>query len=878
MKKKRILALLAAFLLTLPLAAVLDERDLARTLHGLRVELQKDYDKMFTSQVRLAEQTGRQHDRMIDIMQKCNELSLMLYSQKQEFTFDLSYVLDNVTDEYEEFQQNRMPYDQVVAQLDIDIERYSRLIEALRRLPPQLSEADLKDLPDSLRYHNDSIKVDILELERQLGLEEEISEEDLDTFVLDEAGQLERDSCIFFATTLLKMYSANKSYIVEDSTHYENVYLRLKESYDYALKRYKILQNRIFVQGQTSYPNILSGFKRYWERARQEAHDRYGLSLIQYAKLSQEKDINPEDLSQWGGAAFGTFALVFLFLLLLSIAVGWLITILLPRIFKRLRTLAYRERRPGITLTLGFLFFALLMMCTGETRSVAEQADTLVLTYSWLVLAILLALLLHLSTEQFRHGLRLYLPMILLALVVIGLRMFFTPNTMMNIIYPPILFVFLVWQLIACLVEGPHVMDGDRYMSWISVVVVFAALALAFCGFIFLSLLVMLWWLFQLACVESVVAIYYQLRHYKQDNLQKRVDEYRKSITYVTGVDKDKLLFPATWFYELISSVIIPIFVVMSIPLCLKLSLGIFDFSDLYNHLFQTPFFNLTDSAGEEILRISFYNIILVVCLFFAFRYAARALGWAYRRSSYASFLRKNDRKFVRSNEINLSLGNSVVNILVWFVYIVFLVILLKIPTNSLSLVAGGLSAGIGLAMKDVLNNFIYGIQLMSGRLRVGDWIECDGVRGRVTSINYQCVQVETIDETQVSFLNTVLFSKSFINLTRNNSYEFLKIVVGVAYGTDMEKVREILEEKLQVLRTKDSYGREVVDPKRGIYVVFNNFGDSAVEIGVKQFVLVPERIAYIDRAKELIYKTLNENGINIPFPQRDIHIITSES
>ena len=160
----------------------------------------------------------------------------------------------------------------------------------------------------------------------------------------------------------------------------------------------------------------------------------------------------------------------------------------------------------------------------------------------------------------------------------------------------------------------------------------------------------------------------------------------------------------------------------------------------------------------------------------------------------------------------------------------------------------------------------------------MGDWIECDGVRGRVTSINYQCVQVETIDETQVSFLNTVLFSKSFTNLTRNNSYEFLKIVVGVAYGTDMEKVREILEEKLQVLRTKDSYGREIVDPKRGIYVVFNNFGDSAVEIGVKQFVLVPERIGYIDRAKELIYKTLNENGITIPFPQQDIHIISSES
>ncbi|MCR4823753.1 MAG: hypothetical protein K5849_00170, partial [Bacteroidales bacterium] len=260
MKKKRIFALLAAFLLTLPLSAVLGERNLAQTLHALRSELEMDYEKIFTAQGRLAERHGRQHEQMISIMKKCNELSLMLYSQKQEYTFDLTYALESVTEEFNDFNSNRMPYDRIVGQLDIEIDRYSRLIESLRRLPPQLQ--DIEDLPDSLRYRNDSIKVDILELERELGLSSEESEElEDDAFVLDDAGQLERDSCIFFATTLLKMYSANKDYIVEDSTHYENVYLRLKESYDYAQKRYKILQSRIFVEGQTDYATILSSFK-----------------------------------------------------------------------------------------------------------------------------------------------------------------------------------------------------------------------------------------------------------------------------------------------------------------------------------------------------------------------------------------------------------------------------------------------------------------------------------------------------------------------------------------------------------------------------------------------------------------------------------------
>jgi len=200
-----------------------------------------------------------------------------------------------------------------------------------------------------------------------------------------------------------------------------------------------------------------------------------------------------------------------------------------------------------------------------------------------------------------------------------------------------------------------------------------------------------------------------------------------------------------------------------------------------------------------------------------------------------------------------------------------------RIPTGSLSLMVGGLSAGIGLALKDILNNFIYGIQLMGGRLRVGDWIECDGVRGKVVAINYQCVVVETLDGTEMSFLNAALFNKNFNNLTRNNSYEFTKIVAGVAYGTDVKKVREVLAEAMEKVRTKDRYGREIVEPKYGINVVLSDMADSAVEIGVKQYVLVPERIGYIDRSKEVIYEALNSAGITIPFPQCDVHLIKDD-
>ena len=869
MKGKRIIALLGAFLLTLPLSAVLGERNLASTLHALREELEADYDKIFTAQGRLAEQHGRQHDQMISIMKKCNELALMLYSQKQEYTFDLTYALESVTKEYNDFNENRLPFDRIVGQLDIEIERLSRLIESLRRLPPQLQE--IADLPDSLQYHNDSIKVDILELERELGLtSEEVEELEDDAFVLDENGQLERDSCIFFATTLLKMYSANKEYIVEDSTHYQNVYLRLKESYDYAQRRYKILQNRIFIEGQTSYGSIMPSFKRQWRQAVAGMKDRYSVTR----HIHGEDAPGVED-SQWGGDVFMRFILEFLLVLLLSIGVAGLIVFLLPRFFKGLRRPGYLQRRFVLSLLGGMVIFATLMMINPGGSYVARASSSLVLTYAWLVVAILLSLLVRLEPAKIVRGLRHYLPMMILALLVFGFRMIFMPNAMMNILLPPILLLFVIWQLVVCLRVSPKLMDSDRLVGWLSLFVIIVSLAMSLTGYIFLALIVLLWWFFQLACIETLVAIRTQLNLYRDNRMQQQVADYRKKVNYVTGPERERLLLPATWFYDMVRMMLIPVLALMSLPFCVRMALNVFDFSDLYEQIFTTSFVNLTNAEGGEILRISFYNIVMTLGLFFVFRYFNYVARGIFMILSYRAFLSKTGRRVVRSNEINLSLGNSIVSVLVWFTYIVIVVLMLRIPTGSLSLVAGGLSAGIGLAMKDVLNNFIYGIQLMSGRLRVGDWIECDGVRGRVSSINYQSTQVETLEGATMSFLNASLFAKNFTNLTRNNSYEFVKIIVGVAYGTDVQKVREVIEEAMQTLRTKDAYGREIVEPRKGVYVVFDNFSDSSVDIAVKQFVLVPERNGYIDRAKEVIYNALNENGIQIPFPQRDIHIVS---
>ena len=242
MKLKKAIILGAALLIAVPAVAVFNERNLGQTIHSLRLELKRDYQKRVAAEGRFADQYRAQRFEMISIMKKCNELSLMLYSQKQDFTFDLTYALKSVTDEYESFRSKRLPYDQIANRLEWDIERYARLVESLRRLPPEIERIDI--IPDSLAYHNDSLDV----LSRRFlparpatsaryaqyantlrTPQDSARMESMRTYILNEEECADRDSCIFYAAEMLKMCAVRKNRVVADSTHYQRTFLRLKE-------------------------------------------------------------------------------------------------------------------------------------------------------------------------------------------------------------------------------------------------------------------------------------------------------------------------------------------------------------------------------------------------------------------------------------------------------------------------------------------------------------------------------------------------------------------------------------------------------------------------------------------------------------------------
>ena len=927
MKKRYLTIIIAVLAIVVPLFAENEPVEtLNERLQALRNNLRREYQQMSLTKDKITSNYDFQHQRMVDIMKECNELSLRLYSQKQEYTLDLCFALEKVKNEFEEFTKDKTPYDRIMINLDIEIDRYARLVESLRRLPPEI--AKVKNLPDSLAFRNDTLHQHLkLNRDNRFDLMAEAqntTDSIARVFVLDKKGERNRDTCLYFATELLKMYAESRTVIMADSIHYEEVYLRLKESYDYAQKYYKLLQTRIFIEGQTPWPVILSDPKQYWNEAVKDIKNKYVLYEDTFAgqdsltvaiapkvtdslsiadvlpiPLSEEdstltastdttstiadpldkvEEVRSLDEADWEYLAL----LLVIVFMLVGLMFAWLIAtlVLLPvfHFVKPVKKAVAKQQRRYLTLLAGILVFVIFNNSSNFVENdMYEKAIRLTNTFMWLLAAIIAALLIRLKPEQLKNSVRLYLPTILMAIGVIGCRSIFLPNTMLNFLFPPLLIVFFIWQLLACLKHGKLAEKSDRIMGWASLCVTAIALLLAISGYIFAALLILIWGYFQLAAFHTMTTIWHLISRYKEKRMKRRINHYREHITYVSGSDKEALLFGATWFYDLIKEVVLPVLALMSLPFCFHLGLDIFDFDDLYYTLYYQPFLHLTNSKGVDTFRLSFYGVILLSCLVFVFRYANKAIHYLWRQGRYSVFLRKNNRKSIRKNEINLTLGDSLISVMVWMIYAIVVVITMHIPTGSLSLVAGGFSAGVGLALKDIINNFIYGIQLMTGRLKIGDWIECDGVRGTVTDISYQSTQVETTNGTTVSFLNSALFAKSFTNLTKSNSYEFLKITVSVAYGTDIQRTREVLEEAMQVMRTKDAYGREVVEPKKGIYVVFGEFGDSGVEISVKQFVLAAERIGYADRAKEVIYNALNANGITIPFPQRDIHIINEE-
>ncbi|PYE90080.1 mechanosensitive ion channel family protein [Phyllobacterium leguminum] len=186
---------------------------------------------------------------------------------------------------------------------------------------------------------------------------------------------------------------------------------------------------------------------------------------------------------------------------------------------------------------------------------------------------------------------------------------------------------------------------------------------------------------------------------------------------------------------------------------------------------------------------------------------------------------------------------------------------------SNLALIAGGLSLGIGFGLQNIVQNFVSGLILLVERpIKVGDWVEAGGVGGIVKKISVRATEVETFQRQSIIVPNSSLINANVANWTYRNKLGRVDIPVGAAYGSDPRKVHAAL---LEIGR---SHPQVLKNPEP--FVAFKAFGASSLDFELRVFLADISNGANVQNDLRFqIMEKFAAEGIEIPFPQTDIHL-----
>lgn len=191
---------------------------------------------------------------------------------------------------------------------------------------------------------------------------------------------------------------------------------------------------------------------------------------------------------------------------------------------------------------------------------------------------------------------------------------------------------------------------------------------------------------------------------------------------------------------------------------------------------------------------------------------------------------------------------------------------------GGLALVSGALALGIGFGMQDIANNFVSGIILLFERpIKAGDFVSVGDIEGFVRRIRLRATEIETQDNQNVLVPNSELVSGRVTNWVLRDPHGRLLVHVGVAYGSDVQKVREILE------RVAGEHNEVITDGRAPApRALFMGFGDSSLDFELRvRLQRIERRYSVLSDLNFSIDEEFRAAGITIPFPQRDLHIVS---
>ena len=781
MKKRLYIIILLMMAFVLPSNAVLKEANLDTTLYMLRTELTNyhiDLEKQ--NQAAKAQQLAVIQE-LISIVKQADQNSIMLYSQRNGYIFDMTYACHEATEQFKKFKSKAVPFRQMIKKNNVEVARFDSLINYLYGM---------------------------------------------NTMFLSEEAQVNRNVDLTLAVNIRRQLVEKQKQLQAYVQAYDRTDRKLQALNDYANRRYEDIQNSIFNNGGDNYLRILRNISMNYKEAKTSVTEKY-------------KPV-PGMMSQWDVRIifilFGIivfWGLISIFLNLFTIRI--VITQLMKHGMFENRKESFMAKRPCLIMAMTVVTFAVILgiVRMAVTQNFVIMASQLLVEYSWLVGVILVSILLRVDNDKIKNTFRIYSPLMLVGFIVIVFRIILIPNDLVNLIFPPVLLLCALWQWNVIGRKHNQVLRTDKTYAFISLAVFGVSTIFAWTGFTLLAVQLIIWWTMQLTCVLTITCCEGWLSVYAK----------RKKLADKAITDK--------WLYRFIYKVLLPISGVLSFIISIYWAADVFNMSDTTWEIFNKDYIKTSNFTA------SLFSISEVACLYFLFNYI---------NITSVDFMRHHFEKADPASAASkIVMFKNVMQVIIWGIWLMIALNVFQVGKSWLLAIFAGLSTGLGFASKDILENIYYGISLMMGRVKVGDYIICDGTRGKVSSISYTSTMLEATDGSVIAFQNSQLFSKNYKNMTKNHGYELDILEVGIAYGSNVKEVKQILIDALMKL--------DCIYQDKGVKVLLKSFDDSCITLRIVVWVNVLTQAIDDATIMECIYDTLNDHNIEIPFPQREITI-----
>lgn len=563
--------------------------------------------------------------------------------------------------------------------------------------------------------------------------------------------------------------------------------------------------------------------------------DSFFPSFLQSLRDTYTPDLNKTQR----GTELNSLLKAISFGIILSIVLGWF---LFGKFFKKiLRRRGTRVHKKILIMVGTLLAFSIYLLSLDSFIELDHYRKITVLGPEFIltVMSIIFSLVIRLDYGKFKYGMILYLPMIIMSALLITLRLTTAPNIIVRVLLPVITPVIMFCSIYALYKLKNKLPRLDRILGTTTTIFLILGTILAWSGYSFITFLSLLFWNILMCCILFIVSLFALLKQY-----QSKFDE-----------DQKKAI---PWFVPFFNKLVFPYLAVVMLIFSLYWPMEVFDLGysfisglETHNVAGSTLKESSENALAKNITPNSLISIILLgitvnYFLFLTKKWLQEIYADQYEKAGIATLI---------------TLGSLVT----WIIFSIVALFIIDANFNGIFVILGGMSLGLGLALKDTIENLISGISLMFGRLRQGDIVECDGIRGKVLNLGYRISYIEALDGSIIGFQNTQLFNKNFRNLTQNDNYEKVSIIIGVAYGTDFGEVSEIIRDAIY----KVDFLPKTIRPA----IHLDEFGDNAIIIKVIVTVPVNQKGIAASKVREEIYNALNENKIVIPFPQREIYV-----